>query len=78
MGILQSAFWKTLLQEKKVLLIVILITLVIVFGIYSWYQLKRSWNWNVGGYQSRAQELVCEMAHNGAIAKGPNFKKVCE
>jgi len=75
---LTKVFWKTLWQDKRMLIIVITALLVIALGFYSWFQMKRSWNWNVGGYGSRAEAQICKMAEKGAIAKGPKWKEYCD
>ena len=78
MKALKTAFWKTLWEDKKMLVIAILIVLVIIIAAYTYFQMKRSYNWNIGGYKSRAHDLVCEMAKDGAIQKGPNWAKECK
>ena len=78
MGIFQKTFWQTLWQDKKVFIIAVLIVFFLALGYYGWFQLKRSWNWNIGGYESRAHDLICNMAKNDAIAKGSRFKQECE
>lgn len=78
MSVLQRAFWKTIWEDWRMLLIAIIVVVVIIGGIYSWFQMKRSWNWNIGGYKSRAHDMVCEMVQNGALAKGPNYLKECK
>ncbi len=74
MSVLKRAFWKTLWQDKKMLIIAILCALAVVYGFYMWFQMKRSWNWNVGGYKSRTQEMICEQLKPDAFV---NYKKVC-
>ena len=71
-------FWKTLWEDKKALFIAIGVVLVLSLGMYSYFQAKRSWNWNIGGYESRAFDMVCEMVKDGVIAKGPNYEKECK
>ena len=78
MSFYTRAFWKTLWQDKKALIIAIVAVLVIVIGFYTYFQMKRSWNWNVGGYKSRAYDMVCEMAKDGVVAKGPKWEAKCK
>lgn len=78
MNVLQRAFWKTIWEDWRLLIIAIIVVLVIIGGIYSWFQMKRSWNWNIGGYKSRAHDMVCEMVETGVLAKGPNYLKECK
>lgn len=78
----QRAFWVTLWEDKKALLIVVLIVLVVLVSLYTWFQIKRSWNWNVGGYSARAEAMVeskfCEMGKNGAFREGYEWKEHCK
>lgn len=78
----QKAFWKTLWEDKKALISVVLIILVVLLGFYTWFQIKRSWNWNVGGYSARAEAMVdvklCDMGKAGAFAENYNWKVHCD
>ena len=65
MKFLKQAFYKTLWEDKKMMILVIgaVAALIIVYTVYkvTSYQVSRSWNWNVGGYASRTKATVCEM-----------------
>ncbi len=78
MSFLTKAFWKTIWSDWRYAFIAVAIILVLLYGVYSWFQMKRSWNWQVGGYKARAHEMVCEMARDGVLQKGPNWAKECD
>ena len=76
MSVLTKAFWKTLWSDWKYWVVAGLIVLTLIYGVYSWFQMKRSWNWQVGGYKARAVELVCEMVKPEALT--PKYAKKCK
>ena len=82
MSFFTKVFWETLWQDKKMMIIVIGIILAIILAFVGYkvvaYKIQRSWNWNMGGYESRTVETICEMAKKGAIEKGPNYAKLCK
>ena len=56
-------------------IIFVLIVALILGGVaYAGYKIKRYVNWNFGGYDSEARELVCDMVKPSAL-KDPS---ICE
>jgi len=80
MSFFTKVFWKTLWQDRKlsISLIGVIAAILLVYLIWRmlWFHFDRAWNWNLGGYESNTQEVVCEMIdHKYLSAEG---LKICK
>ena len=82
MSILKDNFFKTLWEEKKLMVIAGGVVVVFILMPVTCYKVKRSWNWNMGGYASRTQEMIndnnCRLGEAGAFRKEFPWKDYCD
>lgn len=75
MGFFNRTLWKTLQENKKILLWTVVGVVVLPFILYFTFQLKRSWNYSLG-YESRVQGTVCEMVKMEHLT--PKGRSICD